>query len=644
MTWAGIMKVRLAAGALLLVVLLIGSPRSGAAKSWSYEGMDFAFDTTLSFGVSLRTESPDPKNYCTTIGGPNALAPPPIVPAGAGTRGVNGDCGKSAGNLNYEKWSPYSTILKGIHEFEVRRGAYSGLVRFQWWYDGINEHGDRARTPLTDLAKWRTGAGAELLDAYVQGNWYPFDMPVALKVGNQVVSWGESTFFQNGINVINPIDVSKLRVPGAELREALLAVPMAWGSLSPSQYVSLEAFYQFQWRETYLDPPGTYWSVHDAVGPGGTFFDISQGHHDCDIDPTGVLLPGPGAVPIGIRQDGTLGATCIERGRDLKSRDEGQYGFAARLFVPALVSSEFGVFFLNYHSRVPIVSGQFQETLLQAGQRVIGPGYTPGASPLFDLLASNAVLRGTRAQLFYPEDIKKVGVTFSTAVDEFSLAIQGEATWTFDQPLQLSEIELLRGLFGSAGIPGTPAAPGTPTALPGQFFSGAIEKDVVTAQSTFTYVGEPGEIIGGWLKASQLLVVFEMGYMRIVDYDDPAFLPLQGSVTPQSIAAGNTANQFSSFATRNSMGYVVRAALPYNNLFRGINVQPFVGWSHGIWGVSPSPLLNYVEGEKAINVGVGFDYLNQWFFTVNYANYFGGGVDNPRNDRDFLAFDIKYAF
>ena len=38
-----------------------------------------------------------------------------------------------------------------------------------------------------------------------------------------MINWGESTFIQNGINVINPIDVTKFRIPGSELREALQA-------------------------------------------------------------------------------------------------------------------------------------------------------------------------------------------------------------------------------------------------------------------------------------------------------------------------------------------------------------------------------------------------------------------------------------
>ena len=50
-------------------------------------------------------------------------------------------------------------------------------------------------------------------------------MPGQIRVGDQVLNWGESTFIQNGISVINPFDVSKLRVPGAELKARFDAMP-----------------------------------------------------------------------------------------------------------------------------------------------------------------------------------------------------------------------------------------------------------------------------------------------------------------------------------------------------------------------------------------------------------------------------------
>ncbi len=622
----------------LIATSLVAFVGPAAAVQWSWGEANFNFDSTFTFGVQLRTESPSSKNYCTTIGGPNALTTDPndIVPTGAGDGpGANGDCGKSEGNLNYEQWKPTSTILKGIHEFDASYGNYSTFVRFQWWYDGINQFGERARTPLTDQAKFQMGAGAQLLDAYIQGNWYPGDIPVSFKFGNVVLNWGESTFLQNGLNAINPIDVRRLRVPGAELRDALLPVPLAWASVSPMEWLTVEGFYQFWWHNTIIDPPGTFFSTHDALGPGGRWFDVARGWNDCDTanpDTLGYYFgPTQGAGPTAL---GGNFFNCIKRGPNDGARNHGQYGFATRFFLPGAAGTELGLFFMNVHSRLPYTGGTAYLTLADTGGDF------------------GEIARNSFANQFYPEDVKKVGASFSTGWDKASLAFQGEFAYSIDQPLQISEIQLLAALFSATGLPVTPA-PGTPQATIGEFYEGIIKKDVVTVQATMTYVGEPGRVIGDWLKASQFLFITEFGYMRIVDFvGDPTnsrYVPLQAQVTPQEVESptnplGNSATQNSAFATQNSLGYVIRAALPYNNLFLGVNVRPFIGWSHGVWGHSPAPLLNYSQDSMSVNLGVTFEYQNQWSSSIGYTNFFGGGVNNPRNDRDFLSFDIKYAF
>ena len=86
-----------------------------------------------------------------------------------------------------------------------------------------------------------------------------------MRAGRQVISWGESTFIGNGINVINPIDVSKLRVPGSELKEGLIPTTGIWSSLELSKSATVEGFYLTNWDKTRLDPRGSYFSNGDSV-------------------------------------------------------------------------------------------------------------------------------------------------------------------------------------------------------------------------------------------------------------------------------------------------------------------------------------------------------------------------------------------
>ena len=94
-----------------------------------------------------------------------------------------------------------------------------------------------------DLQKF---SGAYLLDAYAYGSFGVGDSDLQLRLGRQVVNWGESVFIQ-GINQINPIDVTALRRPGTEVKEVLLPVLMAYANWGFS-FGSVEAFYQFDWE------------------------------------------------------------------------------------------------------------------------------------------------------------------------------------------------------------------------------------------------------------------------------------------------------------------------------------------------------------------------------------------------------------
>ncbi|MCZ7019367.1 DUF1302 domain-containing protein, partial [Salmonella enterica] len=83
-------------------------------------------------------------------------------------------------------------------------------------------------------------SGYELLDAFVYHNYSIGDLPGNVRVGKQVVSWGESTFIGNSINSINPIDVSAFRRPGAEIKEGLIPVNMLFASQSLTNQLSVE--------------------------------------------------------------------------------------------------------------------------------------------------------------------------------------------------------------------------------------------------------------------------------------------------------------------------------------------------------------------------------------------------------------------
>ena len=335
------------------------------AVEFENDAIEGNLDTTLSYGASLRTSDADPGN---------------IGIANGGTRySVNGD----DANLNYDS-GLFSNVAKGTHDLELdfkKLQDISLFLRGTYFVDFENIRGD---SPLSDKAKREVGRDMELLDAYISYD-LPTSVPVNIRLGNQVLSWGESTFIQNGINVINPIDVTKFRIPGSELREALRPVPLLSVSLQASDNLTLEGFYQFKQEEMEIDPAGSYFSTKDFVGPGGQyamigFGSFGQPNMESFIDnPLYGLLEGEPArvptissplfnpaLPPSAANAPFLpsGAAAIPRGRSNRASDSGQFGLAARYFAEGLNDTEFGFYFINYHSRLPVISAMTGRDIL----------------------------------------------------------------------------------------------------------------------------------------------------------------------------------------------------------------------------------------------------------------------------------------
>jgi hypothetical protein len=107
-----------------------------------------------------------------------------------------------------------------------------------------------------------------MLDAFVYHNYSIADEPGSVRLGKQVVNWGESTFIGGGINSINPIDVSAFRRPGSEIKEGLIPVNMFYLSQSLTENLSAEGFYQLEWDQTVVDNCGTFFSQPDVIADG----------------------------------------------------------------------------------------------------------------------------------------------------------------------------------------------------------------------------------------------------------------------------------------------------------------------------------------------------------------------------------------
>ena len=592
---------------------------SGAiAADFSDENTLISIDTTLSHGFSWRVSDRD-----------NSVL------------GINSD----DGDRNYDT-GLISNTSKFNTEVEVDNGEIGFFGRFQGFIDFENRNGRRERLPLSDRARDEVGDGLDILDLYVTARFEAGDIPLDLRIGNQVLNWGESTFIQNGINVINPFDVSRLRKPGAELRDGLLPVPMVSVAADATANLSIEGFYQTEWKETKVDPAGTYFSTNDYGTPGGSRAFISLPGLRIS-DQGGIYLPNPRAPGTVILVKNPQGFTdrdyilSADRASDREPKDTDQWGLALRYYAERLNDTELGLYFINYHSRLPLASARYGTASgLEAGRVAATTlAQDPRTAPLASPAAIDHYASTVSYAIEYPEDLRVLGLSFNTALGSTGWALQGEYSFHPDQPLQIHEDHIFG--MGLAPIVCSLLAATDPTALQergcppaaavrpyvqsvlGKRLSGYIERDVSQVQLTAT------RVFGPTLGADTFVLAGEVALHRVHSLPDPDDMPLD---TPGSAEA----------ATASSYGYRLATRLDYNNAIGPATVSPYLQFQHDVDGYSPGPAGPFEEGRTALTLGVGVNYLERWRGDLSYTNF--NGETNQLRGRDFVSLSMSYSF
>ncbi len=650
---------RLTCRRIKLQVFAVAACSAATVSAFDFQvgDVDARLDLTVSVGGMYRVKSPQPDLIGLASGGTQFS--------------VNAD----DGNLNYSKgW--VSVPVLATADLDLRYQRSGAFFRASAYYDYINEERDRERTPLSPEALDRVGSRFDMLDAYLWHNFRVGDAPVNLRLGRQVINWGESTFIPNGINVVNPVDVAMLRQPGSELRNAFLPVWLASVSAGVTDNFTIEAFYQFRWKEIIIDPPGTYFSTNDFVGRGGER-----------------VFLGFGSLP----DDGDLGA--IPRGEDRRPTHGGQFGLAARLYAPELNGTEFGLYFVHYHSRVPVLSARtptspidpavVQATAGNLAQQNLAPAmiaqgippetvsavlpqlvgaalmevpaeglppelapftpFYPGALQIADGARQVGFLSAAatgRYLVEYPESIKLLGASFNTDLGATGISLQGELSYRWDQPLQIDDVELLFAALSSIN-PGF-AAVNQLGDFSGQldtYVRGWSRESVWQAQITAT------RVFGPMLGASQAVFLVEAGANYVpglpgkdeLRYEAPGTF-LGGSEVATQVGLQPATEPRDHFADRFSWGYRAVGRLDYDNLFLSTNVSPMIQFAHDVRGTTPQPIGNFVEHRKSVSLGAQATYQLSWTADINYTKFFGAGRRNLTRDRDFITATIKYSF
>jgi hypothetical protein len=153
-------------------------------------------------------------------------------------------------------------------------------------------------------------------------------------------------------------------------------------------------------------------------------------------------------------------------------------------------------------------------------------------------------------------------------------------------------------------------------------------------------------------RANQIAFVAELGLNYVPDLPDQEVLRFNGPGTDTGggydFLTGNLRNPITEcacgFADDFSWGYRLLAKADYNDALGPTTVSPRIAWAHDVSGTTPGPGGAFIDGRKALTLGLGFNYLNEWIFDLSYTSYSGAGRYNLLQDRDFFAASVRYSF
>ncbi|MDM8350152.1 DUF1302 domain-containing protein [Pseudomonas sp. sp1636] len=612
---------------------------------------------------------------------------------------TNNDINTNDGNRNFDT-GLVSEVYKITTDLGVNYKNYGAFIRGTAFYDTQimdrrNDYYD-ANSPVqpsqsypnddrfTYETRHKAGRSAQILDAYIYGSWDVADMPVTARFGKQVFNWGEGLFYRGGINTTNPIDAAKFRLPGSELKEVLVPLEAFNVSVGLSDNLSVEAFYQFNWKESAIDPVGTYFSETDLFADGGNTAYTEQPA----LAALRPLYQGLSAGNVGglsgndyFDTNGTFKVATI--GGDINAKNDGQFGLAFRYIAEELNSTEFGFYFVNYHAKEPSIFADVDDSFAGLNPLAIGAAVTPALTPqvqqavaaqagvplatLQAVIANPALNPGLAAAYAgaltgavnsavgglsaidlanniigsreYPEDIRMYGMSFNTTVGDAS--VFGELSYRPNLPIGVATTnDMLGDLLSQAAF----MTAGQRVNIGGQ--------NVVLTDTVSNY--ERVEVFN-----ASLGTIYNfgpaLGFDSLFGVAELASEHLRGSDLQYSSRNGNryyagrpNGSYVSGYdrddqVNKNAYGYTLMLSGTWNDVYAGVNLSPFAVYKDDFEGNSHQT-GNFIEGRKAYTLGLRASYQSNLEAELQYTEFYGAGQNNATRDRDNIGLNVKYSF
>lgn len=689
---------------LVLATGLLASTTTAWALDGELAGISFSIKTNVLAGVAFRAEERDlnqvaklsvpgqehlcdgndssgqASNGCTSVQGNRDL----INAKGAFT-GTNSD----DGNWNYNKGDITDAAIRVTPEIKLQRGdlkvEFSGL----FYYDPVNAnfneyHADHTYQPevtprdqnVVDVYARR----AELRKAFFQYTPEVLGLPLNLKVGRQVLPWGESllTLFHN-LNQLNPLDANAAVRPGFQLSDVSTPVNMAVLSFPLLESLSLELVAPLEWRAVRAPPHGSFASTLDPVD--NDYLTLGLGNQK----------ENPDRVPTAYGNNGLITRTSyspeVLPAEFGYASDKGQYGGRLTYVADWLNNgTEISLHYLHYHSQFPYLSGYaadtscwhnssgangtlaFLDATVDCGGFANAPG---GQNPL--------TVDTLKVFLEYPENIDMFGLSFNSNVA--GVAFSGEYAYRPNMPLQILTTDVLFTLLQPALPTQDLVATPNSTLMPGTIIPSGEHALPSYIESYRGFKTQGNQLVHGYERfpvhnislsflklfphnpfgADDMTTILELGATYIENMTGSQVLPLNGPgenthTSPGADGTGtvsgtpdtrrqNPTQQTWNRPTELSYGYRAVARFAYNNLIPGAVLEPSIIFFHDLKGITPAPQSNFIEGRKIANLGLLLRFPNELQLGAGYEAKFGSNVrEYLERDRDRILFYGTYSF
>mgnify|MGYP002128589171 FL=1 len=521
---------------------------------------------------------------------------------------------------------------------------------------------------------------AELRKAFFQYTPEVFGLPINLKVGRQVLPWGESllTLFHN-LNQLNPLDANAAVRPGFQLSDVSTPVNMAVLSFPLLESLSLELVAPLEWRAVRAPPHGSFASTLDPVD--NDYLTLGLGNQK----------ENPDRVPTAYGNNGLITRTSyspeVLPAEFGYASDKGQYGGRLTYVADWLNNgTEISLHYLHYHSQFPYLSGYAADTscwhnssgangtlaFLDAAVDCGGFANAPGGqNPL--------TVDTLKVFLEYPENIDMFGLSFNSNVA--GVAFSGEYAYRPNMPLQILTTDVLFTLLQPALPTQDLVATPNSTLMPGTIIPSGEHALPSYIESYRGFKTQGNQLVHGYERfpvhnislsflklfphnpfgADDMTTILELGATYIENMTGSQVLPLNGPgenthTSPGADGTGtvsgapdtrrqNPTQQTWNRPTELSYGYRAVARFAYNTLIPGAVLEPSIIFFHDLKGITPAPQANFIEGRKIVNLGLLLRFPNELQLGAGYEAKFGSTVrEYLERDRDRILFYGTYSF